>query len=481
MASLTGNIRASTLEYLATGIGVLINLAVIRHLGAEQYGVYSYCLSIIGMLASVLGMGCMDQVFLRETAQGQPAQLMTWAMFWLRATGAALILAGVLIYSLVFGRPQEAPLGLLLIAWSSSSIFLRDAFRMPLVAAQEIGRAVRIGLVFYLFGWSVRLAAVGLNAPMPVFLAIFGCEGLVGGAAYYLAWHRDRSRQIPIAKSLDIAFKLVRRCWPLLVTAGAVTAFMRIDQVLLFHLMDARSTGIYGSMIWLMERLFFLSGIVMGSFFPYLSHAQAHDPAWYERSLRVGYKVMALTAIPVAFACSLYPGEILGLFLSHDFAGGETAFAVLVWALPFIFWGALNQKHLLIHHRLKTDMAFATLSAVLNLGLNLWLIPLLGLRGAAIASVAGHGLYFLLQWFLPGLRRNSQYILVSLIVPLAACLVSAWLVSWLPFSGIPAAAVFIGIYGALVLLLCLGPLFDDYAAIGRQIRRASGLAPEATR
>ncbi|MGH8557848.1 MAG: flippase [Methylococcales bacterium] len=481
MSELARNIRASFLEYGATAVTVILNVLVIRHLGPEEYGLYTYSLSVVGTLSAVLGLGCFDQVLLREGAKEQDFSSLVWAMFWQRAFGTLLVLPALFVYDLSLDRHSDGNLGLLLIAWTTGALFVRDAFRMPLIAAQEIGTAVIISLIVYALGWVARLIALWLDAPMPVFLIIITGEGIVGGVAYYLAWRRRLLVRVGIAVSLRKAFELSRRSWPLLVTAGSVTAFTRIDQILLFHLIDTRSTGLYGSMVWIMERTFFLSGLVMGSFFPYLSHTQARDPAWYERSLRVGYKVMGLSAVPVAFVCSLYSTEILAFCLGQDFSGGQLTFAVLIWSLPFIFWGALNQKHLLIQNLLKTDMVFATLSALLNIALNLTLIPRLGLTGAAIAFVAGHGLYFILQWFLPDLRKNSQSILCSLALPLAACSASALINSWLPIDGLMAPALFLAQYGIFVWLACLFPISEDYATIRRQILRASGLVPKAER
>ena len=478
LSKLVRNIRASALEYAATAVSVIINLLVIRHLGAEQYGLYTYCLSVVAVLSSVLGLGCFDQVFLREAARGEEdTAALVWAMFWQRGLGVLLVLLGLLVYYFAIEGHDGVDLGLLFLAWTTGVVFIKDTFRMPLVAAQEIARAVWVSLGIYVLSWVVRLIALWLNAPMPVFIAIITGEGIVGGVVYYLASRRRLSGQVSISGSLRKALELSRRSWPLLVTAGACVAFTRLDQIILFHLTDTRSTGIYGSLVWIMERLFFLSGIIMSSFFPYLSHAQANDPAWYERSVRVGFKVMGLTSVPVAFACSLYSAEILGLFLGHDFAGGETAFAVLIWALPFIFWGALNQRHLLIHNLLKTDMAFAILSALLKIGLNLLLIPRWGLIGAAIASVAGYSLCFILQWFLVNLRRNSQYILSSLVLPLTICTAAALITSRLPVVGLQAMVLFLAQYALFAVLFCLYPISEDYSTIGRQILRAGGFTP----
>ncbi len=475
MPSLASNIRASVLEYGAAAITVVINLLIIRHLGAEQYGVYTYNLSVIALLSSVLGLGCFDQVFLREAARAQDTRPLTWAMFWQRGFGALLVLIGVCVYHLVFAGSKGENLGLLLIAWTTGVIFVKDTFRMPLVAAQQIGLAVLVGLIAYLAGWFARLAAIWLDAPMPTFLLIITFESVIGGASYFLVWRHRHHERVSRPGSWRLALDLSRRSWPLLVTAGAVASFMRIDQIILFHLVDARSTGIYGSMIWIMERMFFLSGLLMGSFFPYLAHVQATDPVGYARSLRAGYKVMGLTSVPVALACSLYPTEILRLFLGRDFSGGEAAFAVLMWALPFSFWGALNQRHLLIHNLLRTDMTFALLSAFVNLALNLLLIPRWGVMGAAVGAVAGHSLYFFLQWFLADLRPNNRYIVSSLALPLAAGAGAALATFALPVQGLPSLAVFLTLYTLFVLLACIFPISEDYATIGRHILRAGGI------
>lgn len=471
MSRLVRNIRYSVFEYAASAVSLLVNLAVIRHLGTDEYGIYNYYLSIIAIIASVAGLGCFDQAFMREMAQGKSPAAMVWGMFWLRAVGTVFIFIGTLIFQFAVGQHEHISMGLLLLAWTFSLGFIRDTFRQSFIASQEMGSAVILSLVAYMLGWILRLLAIALDGDVTVFLTINFIEILVGGGAYYFAYRRRHPEMLPCCNSLHLGAAIAKQFWPLLVTALSVAIFMRIDQILLFHLTGAHDAGLYSSLIWVMERMFFLSAIIMGSFFPYLSQMKVQDPAWFDKSIRIGYKVMAIFSIPIAIATTMFSTTIVEVLLGKGFSGGVPALMVLIWTLPFIFCGALNQRNLVIHHRLKTDMIFAGLSAILNVLLNILLIPRLGLVGAAVASVAGHAFYILLQLFIPALRMYSVYIFKSLVGPLIAGSVAGLVTHICNLDGVAGMAMFSALYTLQITIGVFLPLSEDYATIGRQIKR----------
>jgi polysaccharide transporter, PST family len=260
---------------------------------------------------------------------------------------------------------------------------------------------------------------------------------------------------------------LFKNGWPLLLTGLSALIFIKIDQVMVFHLRTAREAGSYASMIWLVEKTFIPIGIVMTAFFPYLSAQHALDRGHYLKAVRVGHKLFSLIAVPMVVFLIPNRAAIVTLLFGRDFSADTDALVFLGAAIPFIYWGAINQRVLVVTNALKLDLLYASSSAVLNLTLNYLLIPRYGTLGAGIAMVASHSFYFWAQFLVRDYRNYNFYMLLSLPLPLLASLVGLLLSRLLPGGIIVQALAYAAVYAGLIVFALRAGISEEYATLSR--------------
>ncbi len=118
----------------------------------------------------------------------------------------------------------------------------------------------------------------------------------------------------------------------------------------------------------------------------------------FSRTLKSGDSVNALTSnafrlviaggVLIALLCFFWPTELLSLIYDHDIEATTPSFVLLMFAFIFMMlsyvWGTL----LTANGNMRTMNRIAAGAVLLNIALNLWLIPEHGAHGSAAASLA---------------------------------------------------------------------------------------------
>jgi O-antigen/teichoic acid export membrane protein len=464
MSRLIGNIRYTILEQAVLSTHVFVTLALIRHLGPEQYGVYNYYLSVCG-IASILTFGGFGNLYVREVARTPAKGALTSSFLLLNGLGSVLACAALWIYYLIYRDSDR--LSSLLMAFAMLSTFgsLKGTLRDFFIACQNVRRATLLTIGVYLFNTALKLAAILTGQPLPVFIFLIAVDTVVSvvvfGTAY--GW-RHLARFEGVVETVKFFF---RNGWPLLITGLSILVFMKLDQVMVFHMRTEREAGSYASMIWLVEKTFIFIGVVMTAFFPYLSAQHAADRSQYLKAVRVGHKLFALVCIPMVVFLIPNRTAVLDLLFGHRFSGNSDALIFLACGIPFIYWGAINQKVLVVTNALKLDLFYAATSAILNVVLNLLLIPRYGTLGAGAAMLVAHSFYFWAQFLVPDYRNYNFYMLLSLPLPLLASLLGLLLSRLLPGGIIVQGLVYVAVYAALIASALRAGISDEYATLSR--------------
>jgi O-antigen/teichoic acid export membrane protein len=187
---------------------------------------------------------------------------------------------------------------------------------------------------------------------------------------------------------------------------------------------------------------------------------------------------VATLAVPALLAVALLRSDILRL-VSPEFSGAEALFMLALLPIPYMqcsFSLAGNIVVMTGHSRL--NLLNSTTTAVANTLLNLWLIPLLGPLGAALASTAATFLKTSMELVEARIVASARLLFRIIYRPHLAGLVAGAALFW-AVSALPALDTsFLHRLGALAagLLLYAGTLI---ALNGRLPRIPSALRSEA--
>lgn len=378
-----GWLMADRLARLVLNVGV--GFWVARHLGPARFGLLSYALAVAGVAALLADLG-LEAVVKREliaTPERTPV-LMACAGRLRLAGGAAAY--GILLLGLFVGWGDGTERTLLAVAGLTlfqPVLCVTDLWFQARLAAKT---SVPAQISALAAGAATRVTLILIDAPLVAFAWAAFAETVVAGALLAVLARRGGLQCGRFEPAL--ARRLLREAWPLLVSAAAVVLYLRIDALMLRYYAGEAAVGIYSAAVRFTEIWYFVPVALASSLLPALLRSRAQGEAEYDVRLQKIYDLNAALAyallIPMAFAAPWLVRAAYG----GAYDAAAPVVVVHVWSMIFIFLGVARSQFL-INEGYTRFYLFSTIAGLLlNVGLNLWLIPRYGAWGAAIATLA---------------------------------------------------------------------------------------------
>ena len=157
---------------------------------------------------------------------------------------------------------------------------------------------------------------------------------------------------------------------------------MRIDQIMINSLLDEYNLGIYSVGVRFVEIFHFVPKILMISILPIILLSKKY----YQELLNINSFIFKISIFIVII---LYLGSdfLINLFFGQNYLESVEIVKVLSLSIIFVFYGVINE-HWYVKNNLQIYYAINVLiGAILNIILNYYLIKLIGIKGAAIATI----------------------------------------------------------------------------------------------
>jgi PST family polysaccharide transporter len=166
---------------------------------------------------------------------------------------------------------------------------------------------------------------------------------------------------------------------------------MRIDQIMLENLGGAggaHELGLYSAALRLSEATYLLPTAIVTAVFPHIVHSRTQGREVYEARLARLYTVMTALALGLAIPMTFVARPLVLLLFGPSYAGAAPILAVHIWTTLFAFWGVVGSAWTVSEGLTRISPIRSLQGAVVNVLLNLWLIPRYGGLGAAIATLS---------------------------------------------------------------------------------------------
>ncbi|MCW5549109.1 MAG: flippase [Opitutaceae bacterium] len=408
-----------TEKSLRMALGFVVTILLARYLGAENFGILSYCMALVALWSFLPVLG-LETVVRRELALNPEAADTILSTVARLRFGAAL-LAGLLLAVLLWSQPVGENRENLLLALLGLTL-LQPAITVPELYLQSRGlvrySVTAMGLAA-LVAAALRVGLIMAEAP----LAWFGVPAIGEMVCAWLGLARyakkEGLRWWCGGFSKGRAVSLLSESWPLLISGAAVLLYLKVDQVMLRYFCGAAEVGIYAAAVRLSEAVFFIPGAVMVALLPSWAGASRQGGDDYARYLQRVYDGLAALAYGFALPVALLAGPLIRWLYGTAFAEAAAVLALHVWAGLFVFMGMARSQELNFAHANRITLWTTLAGALANVGLNLWLIPVYGAFGAALATVMSYALaIWVLAWLFSASRGSAKRQTVALLLPL---------------------------------------------------------------
>jgi O-antigen/teichoic acid export membrane protein len=382
--------RGTTLRvgsYMGGSVFSVVAAALLfRHLGVSATGHYTTATSLSALVSGLTDLG-LTGICVRELSVLRGERRTSFARNLL---GLRLVLAsaGVVLVT-VFAFAAYGPLLGIGVLVAGCGMFLQNTqvlLTASLSVRLRLGTLSALELARQLVAAAVIVALVLAGAQLLAFLAVAALVALVMLVPTIALVRGD----FPLMPSFDIA-RWRTLIGPMLTYSAAVltaTVYLRIAIVLVSLLSSAHQLGYMSVSYRVVENLFVLPGLMIGSAFPIFAHAAHVDTARFASVISRMFDMSLIVGVWVSLSLAVGASLAIAVLGGGSFRPAVPVLAVQGISVAAVFVGnvwitALLSLHL---HRVILILNLALLALVA--AVVAILAPLYGAQGAAIATAS---------------------------------------------------------------------------------------------
>lgn len=390
LIQIVGKIATTVLSLILVG-------ALTRYLGVFGYGEYTTVFVYISFFGILADFGFFNILVREISAHPEKEEEIVSNLLTFRAIFAFAIYALGVIVS--FFMPYSATVKTGILFLSIAMFFLtqnsslvgifQTHHRMDKAVLSDVaGRA----LILVLSLWLIKIKS---SLELIIFVNVIG--NLFN---LFLSW-LFAGPFIFLKPAFDFDFwkKIFRAAWPLGVTAIFGVIYFKIDSVMLSILKGSQDVGIYGAPYKILEILTLVPSIFMGNVFPLITRYIEQKDDRLRPAVQKSFDFLSIAAFGILFGGLALSNNIIRFIAGDEFVSASTvSFAgqvinapavlgILLFAVAASYFANLFSPVVIAAGKQKSLILPAFLATILNVSLNLILIPRWSYLAASVTTV----------------------------------------------------------------------------------------------
>ncbi|HBU07466.1 MAG TPA: flippase, partial [Candidatus Magasanikbacteria bacterium] len=368
----------------------IIGVMIARYLGPDQFGVFNYVISFVGLFGFIPGFG-VGNIISRDLVKfPEKKNDFLGTAFILNMLGAVLSI--VIIFLITFFYLKHDYFTSILIIVMSTTYILQsfnviDSYFQAMVLSKKI---VILQIISLFVSSLFKLLFIFLQLDLQFFIYLFVFDAAFLAVGLLFTYKLNHHKIFDWHFDFNLAKQLFKESWPLMFSVLFFAIYSRIDQVMLKNMLNNEAVGQYSVAVKLSEFWIFIPGIISSSVIPAIINAKKNDQQVYENRYKKLYLLIFYLALSISFFIFIFAKTIVSVLFGPDYLEAVNPLRIYVWSGVASAVGYLVSMYLIIEKHTKIIFFNTFLSMLINVILNLVLIPIYGISGAAIATLISY-------------------------------------------------------------------------------------------
>lgn len=391
-------------------LSFFISIFTARYLGPSNYGIIGYVSAYVAFFTSFCTLG-INSVIIKEFADHPDKQGETiGTALLLRAISSALSIAAITaIVRIADGN--DPTITLTAILCSIALVFqVADTINYWFQSRYESKITALATLVAYLVtsAYKIFLLAAQKNIQWFAFSTSvdYLCVALLLFAAY---WYKSGPK---LSFSWKRGKSLLRKSYHYILSGMMIAIYGQTDKFMLKHMLGETSVGYYSLASTLNGMWVFVLAAIIDSVYPTIIGLYQTDRRAFEKKNRQLYAIIIYISMFVAICFMLLGRLAIWILYGEAYVDAAKPLSIITWYTVFSYLGVARNAWIVCENRQKYLKYMYFGAAVINVALNLVLIPLWGASGAAAASLITQiSTSIILPAFIKEMRPNVKLML----------------------------------------------------------------------
>jgi len=371
------------------GLGVAVTIVLARGLGTRGFGDWSTLLSIITIVGYLGSLG-LQQVAVRQAAI-EPDEQSVWvsAVLSLQLIISVPVTVIALVAGVVIARngpSRGAAIVLSLTCLLSAFGAVRTVFQLRIRNSWTAGFELVNGIL-----WAAAVFAIAaVGGGIVAYAAAFAAVTAVVNAVQLVVARRELPFGLRTARRQRR--ELIAIGIPFAIASLLYLGYTEIDQVLVFQYAGERAAGLYGAANRVFSRALVVPTSILATMFPMIAAAYGTSLTRLRALVQTASEVLLTVTLPPVCLVVVIARPLMKLMFGVQFEAAGPALAILMIQFAITAFSFVAGDLVMVLRLQRRYVAYAAAGLILNVVLNIVLIPRYGFLAAAWVSVATEAL-----------------------------------------------------------------------------------------
>jgi O-antigen/teichoic acid export membrane protein len=402
-----------------------------RQLSMAEFGAYSIFSVTISFLTVALDLGLVYYIITKLSGKPEAMAAKSFYSILTFFTGMLLV-AGILVKVLgidtlflsFLGLPEYGKVFNAILAVISLSLIFR-IFNSYAISKKQMGFSSMMGFVnLSLWVYFLALFVLLFNRLSPAIVFVMWAIGALLSVIIYAI--KERREILDFLRLRKVFFDEVKTALvfglPLVLFQTGDWLIQVADRYIIKQYAGLETVGVYNLGYILVGFVIALANVVAIVIYPYYSSSQNRGQAM--KFFNIAVKYMLMLVLPALVGLFVMRFALITLISGPRYFESAN---IMPWLIVFPLFGALNillYQTLMLHGRTKFIGGVYLAAGLLNIALNLWLVPSIGMKGAAISTTVCYLLLFLVMGFVARkyIDLNWQFLKLKWILAASAAM-----------------------------------------------------------
>jgi len=407
-------------DLLSKFLTMILTIFITRFFSEVEFGKLSFVLSFTGLFTILIDLGIQLLIIRNMACDKKNASKYISNAIMLKVVSSFIVFWLIVLTINLMDYPSETKLavylGALIIIFDSLAGSLGSVFNaFEELKYPAINKVIRVFLRFCI---TLPLLFLGYGL-IPVLLAYL----IVQIVNLFMYWYQSRKFiKLEFKPDYQLMKKLIIGGFPFLMSAAFVTVYFRIDITMLSIMKGDAVVGWYSASYNLIDAIISLTMALNTALLPVAIIYFNESKEKLIKLYRTAVKVLFSISLPIAVGGTLLAQNIILFLYKQKYYNSIIALQILLWVLIPLFMNYLLGNLLIAIKKEKYGVPALFMNCVVNIGLNLILIPKYSYVGAAISTVVSEIVYFLMYYYI--ISKNLEFVNIfgSMIKPAIAAL-----------------------------------------------------------
>lgn len=394
-------------------ISLFLTMVTSRYLGPSNYGILNYGATFVSLFLVIMKLG-LDNIIVNELIndRNNEGKLLGTSIIMRLASGIVSI---IVMTILVFILQSNSKLIIITTILQSiillfQSVNILDYWFQSHLNSKYVSIIKGISYILVTL-YKIYLLISKKNIIWFATSTIF--DSLIIAVLLIVFYRKEKKQKLKFDKQL--VKKLLKKSYHFIISGIMVIIYTQIDKIMIGSMINQEQLGYYSAALMVCSIWTFVPEAILTSFRPAVFESKKNNNNYLPK-LKQLYAIIFWTCIAFSAFITLFAKYIIIIIFGNGYLPSIKALRILIWYVPLSQLGSARSVWIVSENKNKYIKKIMLWGVIINISLNYFLIPILGIYGAIIATIITEfTTCFISPLFYKETRIHTKYLINGLL------------------------------------------------------------------